>query len=95
MLIADELTSALDVTVQTQVLALIDDLVRSRGMGLIFISHDPHHRIVLRPRTDHVRRQDRGGNAGRLTSIMRAILTRADSGLSAAHRGVANGVGRC
>src|SRR5215469_9590109 len=40
LLIADEPCSALDVTVQMQVLAIIDDLVQKRGMGLIFISHD-------------------------------------------------------
>jgi len=39
-LIADEPTSALDVTVRMQVLAILDDLVRSRGLGLMFISHD-------------------------------------------------------
>jgi peptide/nickel transport system ATP-binding protein len=40
LLIADEPTSALDVTVQLQVLKLLDGLVRTRGMGLVFISHD-------------------------------------------------------
>jgi peptide/nickel transport system ATP-binding protein len=40
LLIADEPTSALDVTVRLQVLAILDDLVRERNMGLIFISHD-------------------------------------------------------
>jgi peptide/nickel transport system ATP-binding protein len=40
MLIADPVTSALDVTVQLDVLRILDDLVRDRGMGLIFISHD-------------------------------------------------------
>jgi len=40
LLIADEPTSSLDVTVQLQVLAILDDLVTRRGMGLIFISHD-------------------------------------------------------
>lgn len=40
LLIADEPCSALDVTVQMQVLAIIDDLVQARGMGLVFISHD-------------------------------------------------------
>lgn len=39
-LIADEPTSALDVTVRMQVLAILDDLVQSRGLGLMFISHD-------------------------------------------------------
>jgi peptide/nickel transport system ATP-binding protein len=40
ILIADEPTSALDVTVRAQVLAILDDLVTSRGLGLLFISHD-------------------------------------------------------
>ncbi len=40
ILIADEPTSALDVTVRLQVLAIIDDLVSKRGLGLVFISHD-------------------------------------------------------
>ncbi|AEQ53025.1 oligopeptide transport ATP-binding protein OppD [Pelagibacterium halotolerans B2] len=40
MIIADEPTSALDVTVRLQVLALLDDLVKERGIGLLFISHD-------------------------------------------------------
>ena len=40
ILIADEPTSALDVSVSLQVLDILDRLVRERGMGLIFISHD-------------------------------------------------------
>jgi peptide/nickel transport system ATP-binding protein len=40
LLIADEPTSALDVTVRMEVLGLLDDLIASRGMGLIFVSHD-------------------------------------------------------
>ena len=40
LLIADEPTSALDVTVRLQVLAILDELVKTRNMGLIFISHD-------------------------------------------------------
>jgi peptide/nickel transport system ATP-binding protein len=40
LLIADEPTTALDVTTQAEILALIDRLVRERGMALLFISHD-------------------------------------------------------
>ena len=40
LLIADELTSALDATVQAEILRLIEDLVSRRGMGLLLISHD-------------------------------------------------------
>ena len=40
VLVADEPTSALDATVQGSVLAILDELVRARGMGLLLISHN-------------------------------------------------------
>jgi len=40
LLIADEPTTGLDVTVQAAVMELIGGLVRARGMGCIFITHD-------------------------------------------------------
>ncbi|MCL1962195.1 MAG: ABC transporter ATP-binding protein [Desulfovibrionaceae bacterium] len=40
VLVADEPTTALDATVQQQILALIGELVAERGMALILISHD-------------------------------------------------------
>lgn len=40
LLIADEPTTALDVTIQKQILELIKDLQKKRNIGVIFISHD-------------------------------------------------------
>ena len=40
LLIADEPTTALDVTVQAEILSLMQELKRRRGMSLFFITHD-------------------------------------------------------
>ncbi|MFZ1813197.1 MAG: ABC transporter ATP-binding protein [Rhizobiaceae bacterium] len=40
LLIADEPTTALDVTIQAQVIDLMKDLVREFGMAILFITHD-------------------------------------------------------
>ncbi len=40
ILIADEPTTALDVTIQAQVLELFKNLMQSRGMSILFVTHD-------------------------------------------------------
>ena len=51
LLIADEPTTALDVTIQAQVIDLMKDLVREFQMGIIFITHDLG---VVAQTADHV-----------------------------------------
>ena len=52
-LVADEPTTALDVTIQKQILDLLKDLQREQGMGLLLITHDlavvkgMAHRVAL------------------------------------------------
>jgi oligopeptide/dipeptide ABC transporter ATP-binding protein len=40
LLVADEPTTALDVTIQAQIIQLLVDLVRQRGLALVLITHD-------------------------------------------------------
>src|SRR5581483_11563579 len=40
LLIADEPTTALDVTIQAQILSLLAELKRARGMSMVLITHD-------------------------------------------------------
>ena len=51
LLIADEPTTALDVTIQAQILALLDELQAETGMALLFITHDLN---LVRRFTDRV-----------------------------------------
>ena len=57
LLIADEPTTALDVTIQAQILALLDELQREMGMALLFITHDLN---LVRRYADRVGVMERG-----------------------------------
>ena len=63
LLLADEPTTALDATVQVQVLILLRRLQRELGMGMIFLTHD----LGSLPRSPL-----------RSWSCMPAVLSRAD-----------------
>ena len=64
LLIADEPTTALDVTIQAQILALMQELQREMAMGIIFITHDMGvvaevaDRVLVMYRGDKVEEQD-------------------------------------
>jgi peptide/nickel transport system ATP-binding protein len=57
LIIADEAVSALDVSIQAQVIALLDKLKRELGLAFIFIAHDLP---VVRDFADHVMVMEKG-----------------------------------
>ncbi|MFJ9040060.1 ATP-binding cassette domain-containing protein [Streptomyces sp. NPDC102406] len=71
LLIADEPTTALDVTVQAEMLDLIDALVRDRGMAVLFVSHDL---AVVSRVTDRVlvMKDGRAVETGAVADVVRA-----------------------
>ncbi len=93
LLICDEPTTALDVTIQAQILALLDELQREMGMALLFITHD----LNLVRRFTPPRRRDGARPAGgkrRHRAGLRAAAApvhAAPAGQPAAARGAAGG----
>src|SRR6266699_3181224 len=70
LLIADEPTTALDVTTQKQILTLIRDLQRDRGTAVLFITHDMGVVAEIADRVA-VMRQGRLVETGTLDAILR------------------------
>ena len=52
LLLADEPTTALDVTIQSEVMAILDALRRDRGLAMLFITHDLDLASAVCDRTD-------------------------------------------
>ncbi len=78
LLIADEPTTALDVTIQAEILALIDRLKRENGMAVLFITHDM---AVVAQMADRVAVMHRGalveqGEVGQIFTAPRELYTR-------------------
>lgn len=79
LLIADEPTTALDVTIQAEILALINRLKRETGMAVVFITHDMAvvaqiaDRVVIMYRGDVVET----GPVDRIFAVPQAEYTRA------------------
>ena len=78
MLIADEPTTALDVTIEAQILDLLNDLKRSEGLSMLFITHDLGVVRQIADRVFVVRHGElvESGDAGGLFAAPRQAYTR-------------------
>jgi dipeptide transport system ATP-binding protein len=104
LLIADEPTTALDVTIQAQILDLLLQLQRDTGMGLVLITHDmgvvaeTAQRVVVQYAGQQVERQDIRGLFARphhpyTGALLAALPDRATGNRLPAIRGVVPGQG--
>jgi len=85
LLLADEPTTALDVTTQAEVLALFDRLVADRGAALLFVTHDLA--VLAQVATDAVVLADgRAVDAGPVDRLLTAPEHSVTAGLVAAAR---------
>ena len=71
MLLADEPTTALDVTTQAEVMAILDDLRRDFGLAMLFITHDLELAAAICDRTAVM-------YAGRIVEIRDSDLLHSD-----------------
>jgi dipeptide transport system ATP-binding protein len=104
LLIADEPTTALDVTIQAQILDLLLDRQRETGMGLVLITHDmgvvaeTAQRVVVQYAGQQVERQDVHGLFARphhpyTAALLEALPDRAVGNRLPAIKGVVPGQG--
>ena len=104
LLIADEPSTALDVTIQAQILELLLELQRDTGMGLVLITHDmgvvaeTAQRVVVQYAGQQVERQDVQGLFGvphhpYTEALLAALPDRATGDRLPAIRGVVPGQG--
>jgi peptide/nickel transport system ATP-binding protein len=87
LLLADEPTTALDATVQAQVLALLRRLVADRGLAMLFVSHDL---AVVAAIADRVGVMSRGElvEAGPVAAVLERPCSAEAQALLAARRGL-------